>query len=201
MDYKARRQAGLPYICDAEMLKEQSICRAKLADFNACPFDDKARMESLIRSIFGRVGKNPWVNAPFRCDYGYNIEVGDDFICNYNCVMLDVTRIVIGDRVQIAPNVTLSTAGHPVHPETRATQFEYGKPITIGDDVWLGANVVVNPGISIGSGAVIGSGSIVTRDIPPMVIAAGNPCRILRNITESDRYTYYKQEVFDIPLQ
>lgn len=198
MDNKARRQAGLPYLCDAAMLEEQSACRKKLAQFNACPFEDKTQMEQLIRSIFGQVGNNPWINAPFRCDYGYNIRIGDNFICNYNCVMLDVAPIIIGNNVQIAPNVTISAAGHPVHPETRATQYEYGIPIRIGDDVWIGAGVIINPGVSIGDGAVIGSGSVVTRDIPPMVIAAGNPCRILRPITEEDRYTYYKRERFDI---
>ena len=155
-------------------------------------------MEALLRQIFGSLGANPWVNAPFRCDYGYNISIGDNFICNYNCVMLDVAPIVIGDNVQIAPNVTISAAGHPVHPETRATQYEYGKSVHIGNDVWLGAGVMVNPGVSIGDGAVIGSGSVVTRDIPPMVVAAGAPCRVLRAITEDDRYRYHKDELFDI---
>ncbi len=197
-DMKARRQAGLPYICDAAMLAEQSECRKKLAQFNACPFDEKERMEALLRQIFGSLGANPWVNAPFRCDYGYNISIGNNFICNYNCVMLDVAPIVIGDNVQIAPNVTISAAGHPVHPETRATQYEYGKSVHIGNDVWLGAGVIVNPGVSIGDGAVIGSGSVVTRDIPPMVVAAGAPCRVLRAITEDDRYRYHKNELFDI---
>ena len=197
MDGKARRQAGLPYLCDAAMLAEQSACRKKLAAFNDCPFEEKERLEALLREIFGTVGAAPWVNAPFRCDYGYNIHVGDHFICNYNCVMLDVAPITIGDNVQIAPNVVISAAGHPVHPETRATQYEYGRPVRIGNDVWLGAGVIVNPGVTIGDGAVIGSGSVVTRDIPPMVIAAGNPCRVLREITEADRYNYYKQERFD----
>ena len=197
-DMKARRQVGLPYICDAAMLAEQSECRKKLAQFNACPFDEKERMEALLRQIFGSLGANPWVNAPFRCDYGYNISIGDNFICNYNCVMLDVAPIVIGDNVQIAPNVTISAAGHPVHPETRATQYEYGKSVHIGNDVWLGAGVIVNPGVSIGDGAVIGSGSVVTQDIPPMVVAAGAPCRVLRAITEDERYRYHKDELFDI---
>jgi acetyltransferase-like isoleucine patch superfamily enzyme len=198
MHNKERCQSGLPYICDSGMLEEQNECRIKLAEFNACPFEEKKRMEELIRSIFGRVGKNPWINAPFRCDYGYNIHIGDNLICNYNCVMLDVASISIGNNVQIAPNVTISAAGHPVHPETRNTLYEYGRSIVIGDDVWIGAGVVINPGITIGNGAVIGSGSIVTKDIPPMVIAVGNPCRVIREITEDDRYKYYKNEEFDI---
>ena len=112
--------------------------------------------------------------------------------------MLDVAPISIGDNVQIAPNVTISTAGHPVHPETRSTQYEYGRPISIGNDVWLGAGVIINPGVTIGDGAVIGSSSVVTRDIPPMTIAAGIPCRVIRQITEEDRLKYYKDELFDI---
>lgn len=198
MDMKARRQIGLPYICDRDMLAEQSECRRKIEAFNSCPFDEKERMEELLREIFGSVGSNPWVNAPFRCDYGYNISIGDNFICNYNCVMLDVVPITIGDNVQIAPNVTITTAGHPIHPETRATQYEYGKSVSIGNDVWLGAGVIINPGVSIGDGAVIGSGSVVTRDIPPMVVAVGVPCRVLRSITEKDRYLFYRDEQFDV---
>lgn len=195
---KSRRQAGLPYICDSAMLEEQNECRKKLSLFNECPFDETERLQQILKSIFGSVGANAWVNAPFRCDYGYNISIGNNFICNYNCVMLDVAPISIGDNVQIAPNVTISTAGHPVHPETRSTQYEYGHPICIGNDVWLGAGVIINPGVTIGDGAVIGSGSVVTRDIPPMTIAAGIPCRVIRQITEEDRLKYYKDELFDI---
>lgn len=200
MNNRDRRQAGLPYLCDSEMLAQQSECRRKLEAFNSCPFEEKDTQERILKSLFGSVGSGPWVNAPFRCDYGYNIEVGDNFICNYNCVILDVTRVTIGNNVQIGPNVTISAAGHPVHPETRASQYEYGKPITIGNDVWLGAGVIINPGITIGDGAVIGAGSVVTRDIPGCVIAVGSPCRILREITEDDRYTYYKKQVFDIDI-
>lgn len=198
MDGKARRQAGLPYVCDAQMLSEQAECRRKLALFNSCPFEERERLQQLAADIFGSIGKDPWINAPFRCDYGYNIFIGDNFICNYYCVMLDVAPIVIGNNVQIAPGVIISAAGHPVHPETRATQYEYGRAIEIGDDVWIGAGSIINPGVRIGRGAVIGSGSVVTRDIPPMVVAAGSPCRVLREIGEEDRLTYYKGEKFDI---
>ena len=193
MDNKSKRQAGLPYICDGDMLAEQNECRRKLAEFNDCPFDEKDRRESLIRSILGSAGADPWINAPFRCDYGYNIHVGDNFICNYNCVMLDVVPISIGNNVQIAPNVVLAAAGHPVHPETRATQYEYGRPIVIDDDVWLGAGVIINQGVHIGAGAVIASGSVVTKDIPPLVVAAGVPCRVVRHNTENDRGIFFRE--------
>lgn len=193
MNNREKRQAGLPYICDSDMLDEQSVCRRRLVEFNSCPFDEKERLDALIRSIFGSVGVNPWINAPFRCDYGYNIHIGDNFICNYNCVMLDVVPITIGNNVQIAPNVTLTAAGHPIHPETRATQYEYGRPIVIEDDVWIGAGVIVNPGVHIGAGSVIGSGSVVTKDIPPNVVAVGTPCRVIRQITENDRDIFFHE--------
>lgn len=197
MDMKARRQAGLPYLCGDDMKAKQGECRRKLALFNSLPIEEAERREALLREIFGSLGSNPWINAPLLCDYGYNIFAGDNVIINYNCVMLDVAPIYIGDNVQIAPNATISTAGHPIHPEKRALQYEFGRSIRIESDVWMGAGVIVNPGVTIGRGAVIGSGSVVTRDIPPMVVAAGSPCRVIRPITEADRYKYYKDEVFD----
>ena len=111
-------------------------------------------------------------------------------------MILDPAPVTIGDRVMIAPNVSLYTAGHPVHPDSRRSGYEYGQPITIGDDVWIGGSTTVLPGVTIGDGAVIGAGSVVTRDIPPMVIAAGNPCRVIRPITQEDRKYYYKDRFF-----
>lgn len=199
MDQKERKQAGLPYkVYFDGLLDEQTENKRKVYEFNSCPPWESEKQQELIRSIFGKVGKNAWVIAPFRCDYGYNIEVGDNFICNYNCVMLDVNRIKIGNNVQIGPNVTLTTAGHPVHPDARNSGYEFGIPITLGDNVWLGCNVVVNPGVTIGDNAVIGSGSIVTKDIPENVIAVGNPCRVLRSITEEDKKYYFKDREFDV---
>ncbi|MGG7185842.1 sugar O-acetyltransferase, partial [Clostridium butyricum] len=130
--------------------------------------------------------------------YGSNIEVGENFYSNYNYIMLDVGKITIGKNVMFAPNVSIYTAGHPIHPQSRNSGYEYGIPVTIGDNVWVGGSVVINPGVTIGNNVVIGSGSVVTKDIPDNVIAVGNPCRVIREITEEDRKYYYKNNEFDV---
>ncbi|MDU0371470.1 sugar O-acetyltransferase [Hymenobacter endophyticus] len=122
------------------------------------------------------------IEAPFRCDYGYNIRLGRNFYANYNFTVLDCAPVTIGDNVFVAPNVVLSTAGHPVEVEPRITGWEFARPITIGDNVWLGAGVLVMPGVTIGAGTTIGAGSVVTRDIPAGVVAVGNPCRVIRTV-------------------
>ena len=141
--------------------------------------------------------KNIMVVPPFYCDYGSHIEVGENFFANYNCTILDVAPVKIGDNVLFGPNVSLYTAGHPLHPVSRNSAYEYGISITIGDNVWLGGNVVVTPGVHIGNNVVIGAGSVVTKDIPDNMVAAGNPCRIIREITEEDKKYYYKDREFD----
>ena len=135
---------------------------------------------------------------PLRCDYGYNIFLGEDVEINYNLTVLDVGRVRIGDRVLIAPNVSIYTAGHPIHPLSRRSGYEYGIDVSIGDDVWIGGSVTILPGVHIGSGSVIGGGSVVTKDVPAMVVAAGNPCRVLHPITEEDRNYYFQRRPFDV---
>jgi len=191
--------AGLPYKAWLDGLSEERLeNKKKIYAYNQCQPDDEARIEQLIRSILGKAGAEVHIEAPFHCDYGKNIEVGDCFFANYNCIILDVGKVIIGNNVQFAPNVSLYTAGHPIHPDSRNSGYEYGISITIGNNVWLGGNVVVNPGVHIGNNVVIGSGSIVTKDIPDNVIAIGNPCKIIREITEIDRKFYYKNHEFDI---
>ena len=191
--------AGLPYKACLDGLSEERLeNKKKIYAYNQCQPDDEATIEQLIRSILGKAGAEVHIEAPFHCDYGRNIEVGYFFFANYNCIILDVGKVIIGNNVQFAPNVSLYTAGHPIHPDSRNSGYEYGISITIGDNVWLGGNVVVNPGVHIGNNVVIGSGSIVTKDIPDNVIAIGNPCRIIREITEIDRKFYYKNHEFDI---
>lgn len=138
------------------------------------------------------------IETPFRCDYGSNITVGNNFYANFNCTILDVGKVVIGENVMFAPNVSLYTAGHPIHPDSRNSGYEYGIAITIGNNVWISGNVIVNPGVTIGNNVVIGAGSVVTKDIPDNVIAVGSPCRIVREITEEDRKYYYKDREFDV---
>jgi acetyltransferase-like isoleucine patch superfamily enzyme len=188
-----KRDKGLGYIVDDEILEQLAQARLLTQKLNALDRTNFKGIEEIITQLFGSSNK-PFVNPPFYCDYGFNIHVGKNFYCNFNCTFLDVAPITIGDNVWIGSNVSLYTAGHPIHPETRNTQIEYGRPITIGDNVWIGGNVVINPGVSIESNTVIGSGSVVTKDIPDWVVAAGNPCRVIRKITEDDRDILYKNE-------
>ena len=143
----------------------------------------------LFKELFGRTGENLWVEPPFHCD----ISVGENFYANFDCIILDVCDVTIGDNVFLAPRVCIYTAGHPIDAGVRRRQLEYGKKVVIGNDVWVGGNTVINPGGTIGDNVVIGSGSVVTKDIPSGVIAAGTPCRVLRPVTEED--TRYWEEL------
>ena len=199
MNQKERMLAGLPYKAWMDGLSEERIeNRKRIYDYNLIRPDEQDKMDEQIKNILGRTGKNIFIEQPFHCDYGKNIEVGNNFYANFNCVILDVGKVVIGENVLFAPNVSIYTAGHPVHPDSRNSDYEYGIGVTIGDNVWVGGSVVINPGVKIGNNVVIGSGSVVTKDIPDNVIAAGNPCRVIREITEDDRKYYFKDREFDV---
>lgn len=199
MNQRERMLAELPYKAWLDGLPEEQLeTKKKIYEYNLIRPDERERIENVLREILGKAGKNVIILAPFHCDYGWNIEVGDNFWANYNCIILDVAKVQIGTNVMFGPNVSLFTAGHPIHPETRSSGYEYGKEIHIGNNVWIGGNTVVNPGVKIGNNAVIGSGSVVTRDIPEDVVAAGNPCRVLRSITDEDRHYYFKDKQFDV---
>ena len=157
------------------------------------PTDWDSRTQ-ILQELLGHLGEDSWIEPPFRCDYGTQISIGDHFFANYDCIFLDVAPITIGNRVMFGPRVCLYTAGHPLDAATRNTGLELGKPIAIGDDVWLGGNVVVLPGVTIGAGTVVAAGSVVKRDLPPHVLAAGNPCQVLRSITEADRLKWEAQK-------
>ena len=157
------------------------------------PTDWDSRTQ-ILQELLGHLGEDSWIEPPFRCDYGTQISIGDHFFANYDCIFLDVAPITIGNRVMFGPRVCLYTAGHPLDAATRNTGLEFGKPIAIGDDVWLGGNVVVLPGVTIGAGTVVAAGSVVRRDLPPHVLAAGNPCQVLRSITEADRLKWEAQK-------
>lgn len=199
MNHKERMLANLPYKAWMDGLKEErEDNRKKIFEYNNLPPEKWDKTEELLRGILGKAGKNVIINQPFHCDYGYNIEVGDNFFANYNLTILDVAKVKIGDNAQIAPNVSIYTAGHPIHPDSRNSGYEYGIDVTIGDNVWIGGNVVIMPGVTIGDNVVIGAGSVVTKDLPDNVIAVGNPCRVVREITEADRDYYYKDRKFDV---
>lgn len=199
MNQKERMLAGLPYKAWLDGLSEERMnTKMKIYEYNNCRPDDGEKMAELLKDILGKTGTTPFIEQPFRCDYGKNIEVGDNFFANYNLTILDVGKVIIGDNVQCAPNVSFYTAGHPIHPQSRNSGYEYGIEITIGDNVWVGGNVVINAGVHIGNNVVIGSGSVVTKDIPDNVVAVGNPCRVIKKITDDDRKYYYKDREFDV---
>ena len=191
-----RRDAQLPYISDEAVMEEQRRTRAILQKLNTIDVSDFEGIAALVRELL-QTEEEPFINPPFYCDYGNHIKVGKNFFANYNCTFLDVAAITFGDNCLLGPNVSIYTAGHPVHPHSRNSRYEYGIAVTVGNDVWLGGCTVICPGVTIGDGCVIGAGSVVTKDIPPYSIAAGNPCRVIRTITDEDRKYYFRDRVFD----
>lgn len=196
MNHIERRNAQLPYISDDSVMEEQKVCRRILQKLNFADRSDFDTLAEIVKELLGK-SENAFINPPFYCDYGKNIEVGINFFANYNCTIIDVAKVKIGDNCQFAPNVSIYTAGHPLHPVARNSLYEYGIEVTVGDNVWIGGNTVIMPGVHIGSNTVIGAGSVVTKDIPDWVVAAGNPCRVIREITEEDFEYYYKDRKFD----
>jgi maltose O-acetyltransferase len=193
MTEKEKMLSGQPYLSfDEELFKERQNAKELLFEFNSLKPSEIEKRNELLNNLFGKVPKQFFIEPPFRCDYGYNISVGENFYANYNCTVLDCAPVTIGDNVLLAPNVGLYTAGHPIHYEPRNRGIEYAFPIMIGDNVWIGGGVIVNPGITIGSNVVIGSGSVVTKDIPSNVVAAGNPCRVIKAITDDNRDKYFR---------
>ncbi len=170
-----------------ELLNELSACKDLCFQFNYkfLPSQIEERAE-ILKKIIGKLGENAFIQPPFWCDFGYNTEIGDNFYANHNLVILDGAKVKIGNNVFIAPDCGLYTAGHPFDAERRNKGYEYAYPITIGSNVWIGAGTRVMPGVTIGNNVTIGAGSVVTKDIPDNVLAVGNPCRVLRELTEED---------------
>lgn len=167
---------------DPELTREREITVGKLYDYNRLhPLDQEARTQAIGR-ILGKVGSNCVVEQPFFCTYGYNITVGDNFFLNVNGKLMDSGKITIGSNVFIAPNVCIITEEHAMDIPHRIAGFEYARPVTIGDNVWICTGALILPGVTIGEGNVIGAGSVVTKDIPPMCVAVGNPCRVIRKL-------------------
>jgi maltose O-acetyltransferase len=168
---------------DPELVRDRDRARDLCQDLNATREGQLEERRDLLRRLFGRGGETVWMQPPFFCDYGTNILLGERVFFNFNCVVLDVCRVTIGDFTLFGPAVQIYTATHPLNAELRRTQ-EFAKPIEIGSDVWVGGGAIICPGVTIGSKSVIGAGSVVTRDIPQGVFAAGNPCRVIRELTE-----------------
>ncbi|MCI8365165.1 MAG: hypothetical protein HFG34_09485 [Eubacterium sp.] len=194
---KEKMLSGKLYICDAALRTEATEARKITAVYNQTTNVEISKRTELLTRLFKKVGKTPYIEPPFRCDYGSNITVGDEFYANFDCIMLDCANIKIGDHVFFGPKVNIYTACHPIYAPVRNQQLEYAKEVTIGDDVWIGGNVTINPGVHIGNNVVIGSGSVITSDIPDGVVAAGNPCRILRRISEADK-KYWEEQMAQI---
>lgn len=178
---KEKMIAGELYrAADPQLVAERRHARRLVRQYNES--DDVQERIKLLSQLFHQSGPQIEVEPPFRCDYGYNISVGDSFYANFGCVMLDVCKIEIGRNVMLGPNVQIYTASHPLDPEERNSGVENGKPIKIGDSVWIGGGAIINPGVTIGEGTTIGSGSVVTKDIPAHVVAVGNPCRVIKHL-------------------
>ena len=167
---------------DRQLIEERLRCKRMCFEYNRLEPGMAERREEMLRGLLGKTGDNFLIEQPFLCDYGYNIEIGENFYSNVNCVILDEAAVRFGNNVFVGPNCAFYTAIHPLDAEMRRLGLESARPISVGDDVWIGGNVVVLPGVNIGSGCVIGAGSVVTKDIPAGFLAFGNPCRIIRKL-------------------
>lgn len=167
----------------AEFARRLELTRDRLYRYNNLPPLDMAAQEALLREILGKTGERFHFNQPFRCDYGMNISIGEDFFANFNLTILDEALVTFGNNVFIGPNVSIYTACHPLDPDERRTFVEWAEPVTVGNDVWIGGGATILPGVTVGDGAVIGAGAVVTRDVPQLTLVAGNPARPIRKIT------------------
>ncbi len=169
---------------DPVLVQERLEARRLQKQFNESEPDEEEKRKEILKKLFGKVGSNLWVEPPFFCDYGYNIEVGDDVFFNFNCVILDVCKVKFGSRVFVAPNVQFYPATHPLEAKPRGEMWEYGKAIEVGNDVWIGGSAVICPGVKIGDRAVIAAGAVVTKDVPEDAIVGGNPAKIIKMIDQ-----------------
>ena len=168
---------------DKELTDERVMTRLLLKELNDSREDQQEKRESILKQLLPNAGMGLWLQPPFYCDYGTNIILGEKVFFNFNCVLLDVAKITVGSRTLFGPNVQIYTATHPVNYLERSSGLEYGKPILIGEDVWIGGSAIICPGVKIGNRSIIGAGSVVTKDIPDDVIAVGNPCRVIKELT------------------
>ena len=200
MTSKERRERGLLFIPNEKDWDEMKKARKLTQKLNSMDRCDLQGINLLVRELLGQADESTFLNPPFYCDYGSNIFVGKNCFINYNCTILDNGRVTLGENCLLAPNVSIYTAGHPLHPEWRTPGYEYGIEVTIGNNVWIGGNTVILPGVHIGDNVVVGAGSVVTKDIPDWSFAAGNPCRVIRAITEEDKRYYFKNREIDCEL-
>ncbi|MFB9762053.1 maltose O-acetyltransferase [Ectobacillus funiculus] len=183
MTEKEKMIRGELYLANDPVLVQERINARRLTRlYNETIETEQEQRTEILRELFGSAGNNIYIEPTFRCDYGYNIHVGENFYANFDCVMLDVCEIRIGENCLLAPGVHIYTATHPLNPYERISGAEFGKAVTIGDNVWIGGRAVINPGVTIGNNVVIASGSVVTKNIPDNVVVGGNPAKILKAI-------------------
>ncbi len=188
---------GELYDCSFDVIPEDMNrrlyeCKEWIYDFNHARPSAVQDREEILKKVFAEVGENCYIEPPFHANWGCNIHIGKNFYANFNLTVVDDADIYIGDSVMIAPNVTIATGTHPICPELREKVYQYNLPVHIGNRVWIGAGSIILPGVTIGDDTVIGAGSVVTKDIPSGVVAVGNPCRVMRRISERDYEYYYK---------
>lgn len=178
-----------------EILQLQRQCLERLYDFNATrPSEDKKRQQ-LLKEMFAEIGEDCYIEPPFHANWGgRHVHFGDAVYANFNLTLVDDTHIYVGSKTMIGPNVTVATAGHPVLPSLREKAYQFNLPVHIGENCWIGAGAILLPGVTVGDNTVIGAGSVVTKDIPANVVAVGNPCRVLREISERDREFFYRDK-------
>lgn len=188
MTEREKKQLGKPYLPEEETLvAERMHAKDVCFTYNQTLPSDMEKRRAIMNGLLGKTSGSFCIESPFHCDYGYNIEIGANFFSNYNLVILDCGKVTFGDNVFIGPHCGFHTAVHPIDAGERNSGWEWDEPITVGNNVWFGAGVQVMPGVTIGSNVVIGGGSIVTRNIPDNCVAVGNPCRVLRPITDADK--------------
>ena len=200
MSMKDKMHTGELYLPgNDEILKRQTKCLDRLYDFNMTRPTEFEKRQKLMKEMFAEIGDGCYIEPPFHANFGgAHCHWGHHIYANFNLTMVDDTHIYVGDYTMFGPNVTIATAGHPILPELREKAYQYNAPVHIGKNCWLGAGVIVLPGITIGDNVVIGAGSIVTKDLPPNVVAVGNPCRILRKINAHDKEYYFKNRKIDL---
>ncbi len=199
MTHREKLHAQILYLpTDEEIMQEQALCLEKLYDYNATRPLEKEKRQKLLKEMFAEIGENCYIEPPLHSNFGgKHVHFGKNVYANFNLTLVDDTHIYVGDYTMLAPNVVLATAGHPILPNLREKGYQYNMPITIGKNCWLGAGVIVLPGVTIGDNTVIGAGSVVTKDLPPNVVAVGNPCKVLRQISEHDKKYFFKDKKID----
>lgn len=199
MTTRERMQSGKLYFCtDEEIAKEQLECLEILYDYNHTRPSESQKREQILKNLLAEIGENCYIEPPLHANWGKYTHFGNNVYANFNLTLVDDTDIFVGDNVMFGPNVIIATAGHPVDPPLREKVAQFNIPVRIGKNVWIGAGAIVLPGLTIGDHSVIGAGSVVTKDIPPNVVAVGNPCRVLREINDRDKEYYYKDLKIDL---